>query len=103
MEKKVYLAGRSPEPNFETTLTSYELSVSMRVDRLGLSPELARERLVKLGYTDDLWDEILEKRGSSHEVRACIIIASGTQKRLFDTVRENLQLQDFESYIQYEK
>jgi len=102
MKEMPYSANRLPEIDFETVLTPYELSVPMHVDRLGFSPEMARERLTRLGYSDDLWDEILAKRGTSHELRACIIIARGNQKRLFDTVRENLQLHDFESYIKYE-
>jgi glycine cleavage system aminomethyltransferase T len=102
MNEKPYLAKRLPEIDFEIKLTAYELSVPVHVDRLGLSPETARELLTEIGYTDDLWDEILAERGKSHELRACIIIARGNLKRLPDTVRENLRLQDYESYIQYE-
>jgi hypothetical protein len=62
---------------------------------------MAREHLKKNEYTEDMWDKILAERGKSHEIRACIVIARGNEKRLLDIVRENLQLQDFDSYLRY--
>ncbi|MDP3733503.1 MAG: hypothetical protein Q8Q91_03065 [Candidatus Daviesbacteria bacterium] len=47
------------------------------LEKMMVTPEHARNYLEFLGYTEDVWDEMMEKRFGSHNVRAYITIARG--------------------------
>lgn len=59
-----------------------ELDIEMNQEK----PEEMREWVISLGYTPDTWSDILAKRTGSHQLRAAITIAQGTEPRVLRTV-----------------
>jgi hypothetical protein len=60
----------------------------------GLKPERAKEKLEDMGYTPNLWGKLLSDKLASHEVRALITIALGTEPQLLGEVYMNIREQD---------
>ena len=67
----------SPEDEKQKLLSQY-----------GISPDAARAYLEHLGYTHDLWEEIMHENKTSHEVRGLISIAQGDTPQLLEDAYE---------------
>lgn len=63
-------------------------------EREKLKPVNAAKRLESLGFTQDMWEDIIENKLISHEVRALITIATGTEPRLLGQVYREERVKD---------
>jgi hypothetical protein len=59
-----------------------------------LKPEQARTRLENMGFTEDRWPKMKEEKLASHQVRALINIALGTEPKLLGTEYEKERVKD---------
>jgi hypothetical protein len=60
----------------------------------GWSPEKATSMLEDLGYTEEMWNEIYAKKRGSHEWRAYVEIARGTEVQLLGEVVMRIRKED---------
>lgn len=63
-------------------------------EKMAVTPERARAHLEHLGYTEDMWNEIMEEKFASHNVRAYISIVRGGVPRLEGEVYMEERLKD---------
>lgn len=81
-------------PDWYLNLLQGELGSPDEVKGFGVWPNEARYFLESLDFDEEMWDEILQRQGHSHEIRAQIIIARGNQPRLDYLIRIRLRLED---------
>lgn len=63
-------------------------------EKMAITPEAAREHLEFQGYTEDMWDRIMEDKFGSHNTRAYISIVRGGVPRLQGEVYKEERLKD---------
>jgi len=54
------------------------------LQRYGIKPEVARAKLLTLGYEEGIWDQLLDYDKASHEVRALVVIARSDSPQLYE-------------------
>lgn len=72
----------------------YEHDEGVRGDDILLDPLTESERLTSMGYEPSTWHQVLEERGSSHDVRAMIIAALSQHPRSLLVLKVNLRTLD---------
>lgn len=70
------------------------ISRNPEMANLLVTPENARAHLEYLGYTEDMWDRIMDEKFGSHNVRAYISIVRGGVPRLEGLVYQEERLKD---------
>lgn len=77
-------------------VTEYESAQPELVEEWGKSPEQARFYLRLIQLPEEIWEQVMAERGCDPTIRAHVIVACGTERRLDGVLAQILIEQDMQ-------